>query len=192
MLFNPKRGQNIFKTHPELESIAEFEALNDKQMKTLIYFADYKSPFRQRPKDDRFRLAAIEAGYKVDSQKNITLEVRARELYDGKIEKWNDAYKKYMVMQHNEDMEMLALVDMQLENIRLLMGTPTDDVAELEKRNKLINSLPDLRTTKAKLAASSGLEDYVSGAGDTPEDTGKRQLSLLDRVVSEQQQSPQE
>lgn len=192
MLFNPKKGQNIFKTHPELESIAEFEALNDKQMKTLIYFADYKSPFRQRPKDDRFRLAAIEAGYKVDSQKNITLEVRARELYDGKIEKWNDAYKKYMVMQHNEDMEMLALVDMQLENIRSLMGTPTDDVAELEKRNKLINSLPDLRTTKAKLAASSGLEDYVSGAGDTPEDTGKRQLSLLDRVVSEQQQSPQE
>lgn len=192
MLFNPKRGQNIFKTHPELESIAEFEALNDKQMKTLIYFADYKSPFRQRPKDDRFRLAAIEAGYKVDAQKNITLEVRARELYDGKIDKWNDAYKKYMVMQHNEDMEMLALVDMQLENIRHLMGTPTDDVAELEKRNKLINSLPDLRTTKAKLAASSGLEDYVSGAGDTVEESGKRQLSLLDKVVSEQQQAPQE
>lgn len=186
MLFIPKPNKDIFAQYPELEAFPEFKALTDKQMKTLIWFADYRSPFRQKPQDERMKLACLKAGYITMKDKNQTLEFRAREIMGGKLEVWNDALKSYMKMQHDEDREMVDLVDSQIENIRSVLATKTDDEALLEKRNKLINSLPDLRETKRKLARMANMEELVMGIAESNEEEGnKRSLSLIDRVVEE-------
>lgn len=184
MLFIPKRDKDIFKAYPELLAIPEFYELNERQMTALIWFADYRSPFRQKPKEERMRLACLEAGYKVMEDKNTTMEFRAREMMAGKVDKWNTALKKYMDMQHDEAREQIDMVDAQVDNIRKIISTPTDDEAILEKRNKLINSLPDLNETKRKLAKQANMEELVMGVEESVAGEGnKRTLSLLDEEV---------
>lgn len=190
MLFLPKRDKDIFKAYPELEAIPEFYELNDRQMKALIWYADYRSPFRQKPQKERFRLACLEAGYKPMVDRDITLESRAREIMDGKLEKWNVAYAKYMEMQHDDAREMVDLVDSQLENIRSMMKEPSTDEATLEKRNKLINSLPSLMETKRNLARLANMEELIMGIEESnADDGGKRKRSLIDEEISQMQKS---
>lgn len=186
MLFVPKLNEDIFKTYPELKQVEEFSALTDKQMRTVIWFADYTGPFRQKPKDDRMKLACLQAGYKPMQNKHVTLEFRAREIMGGELEVWNTALAKYMAMQHDEAREMIDMVDAQVDNIRTVIATPTSDEASLEKRNKLINSLPDLHETKRKLARMANMEETVMGISesDTKEGT-ERKMSLIDKVNEE-------
>lgn len=186
MLFIPKISQDIFKTYPELSQMAEFVHLTDKQMRALIWFADYRSPLRQKPRDERMKLACLQAGYKPMQDKNTTLEFRAREIMGGSLEAWNTALAKYMSLQHDEDREMVDLVDAQVDNIRSLISTPTSDEALLEKRNKLINSLPELRETKRKLAKMANMEETIMGIVEADGKEGnERKKSLFDRVTEE-------
>lgn len=184
MLFNAGPG-DLNKQNPSLKMIPEFAALNEKQMRTLIWYVDYQSPFRNKPKDDRFRLAALQGGYKIDNAKRVVLEVRARELFAGDVDKWNTALNKYMEMQHDEDREMIEMVESQIENIRSVIKTPTDDADELAKRTKLINSLPDLKKTKRELARTAGIEMEVMGA-DMTEEVSTRTLSQIDQLTMEE------
>jgi hypothetical protein len=168
----------------KLLEIPEFAVLSDKQFRTLVLFADYKSPFRQKPKEDRFRLAALEAGYSVDSGKQNQLEKIARDMLYGNNKKWNAALEKYMAIQHDDDREVLDMVDAQMDNIRKMIATPAEDEASLEKRNKLILSLPGLIETKRKISRMVGKEEELMG--NTQEESGEKVVkSLVDEVNEE-------
>lgn len=164
----------------KLLEIEEFRHLTDKMFRCLVLYADYRSPFRQKPSKDRFRLAAIEAGYSVDSNHHNQLEKRARELIDGKNKYWNAAIKRYMEIQHDEDRVALAAIDRQIANVYKMLEKDTDDVAELEKRGKLLKTLPELLRTKREIAQAAGREEEL--VGSIEEDAIVTDQSLMDEV----------
>jgi hypothetical protein len=185
-LFRVEHNKNIFDLNPEAKSISEFAYLTDKMFKCLVFFADYKSPFRQKPKDERFTMAALQAGYKVDSHHQTQLEKRARLIFGEQNEYWNAAYRKYMDLQHDEDREMLQLVDTHLDNLRQLIGSPSTDEAELEKRTKMVIQLPAIMKTKRDLAKIAGKEEELMGdIQDEFVETQNDKIPLIDRVNAE-------
>lgn len=173
-----------------LLEVAEFKNLTDKMFRCLVLFADYKSPIRQKPRDERFKLAALEAGYKIDNSAHVVLEKRARDLFNEDNKYWNAAYEKYMQFQHDEDRELVSMVDSQIDNIRKLLNQPIDirdEKAEvlMEKRNKLIASLPSLVETKRNLSRIVGKEEEFMGSVADEEGT-PIERSLVDMVNEEE------
>lgn len=168
----------------KLLEIQEFKNLTDKMFRCLVLFADYKSPFRLKPREDRFKLAALEAGYSIDSHHQNQLEKRARELIAGDNKYWNEALKKYMSMQHDEDREVLEMVDQQIDNIRNMLKTPTDDEAQITKRNKILSDLPALIETKRKLSRIMGKEEEIMGS---VQEEQRQERSLVDEFNEELQ-----
>src|SRR6478736_5537660 len=191
MLFQIEPNKDVFKTNPEALIYEEFKNMTPKMFRCLILFADYKSPLRQKPKDTRFHLAALQAGYKVDSHHHIQIEKRAREVFDGDNQYWNAGYAKYMELQHDEDRESLDMTNAQIENIRTILKTPVaedDEKAEakLLSRNKLVNSLPELLATKRQISRILDIEVEVMGDTIDGSETGEpRKLSLADRINEE-------
>jgi hypothetical protein len=184
MLFKVEHGKDVFKLNPEALAIEEFKNMTPKMFTCLILFADYKSPFRQKPIDIRFKLAAMQSGYKIDSSHHTQIEKRARELFAGDNKYWEAGYKKYMEIQHNEDLEMLEIVEAQLNNIRTVLKTTSDDVDELKKRSKLLEDLPTLLETKRRVARLLDMEAEVMGTIESEEEK-PRALSLVDRISEE-------
>lgn len=161
----------------KLLEIEEFKHLTDTMFRCLVLYADYRSPFRQKPSKERFRLAAIEAGCSVDSHHHNQLEKRVREWIDGKNKYWNAALKRYMEMQHDEDRVALAAIDAQIANVYKMLEKETDDIAELEKRGKVLKTLPEMLRTKREIAQVAGREEELVGAADETPDVEK---SLID------------
>lgn len=191
MLFQPTVYPKVEMTQAEftrltakLLEIQEFKNLTDKMFRCLVLFADYKSPFRLKPREDRFKLAALEAGYSIDSHHQNQLEKRARELIAGDNKYWNEALKKYMSMQHDEDREVLEMVDQQIDNIRNMLKTPTDDEAQITKRNKILSDLPALIETKRKLSRIMGKEEEIMGS---VQEEQRQERSLVDEFNEELQ-----
>lgn len=189
MLFQPTVYPKVEMTQAEftrltakLLEIEEFKNLTDKMFRCLVLFADYKSPFRLKPREDRFKLAALEAGYSIDSHHQNQLEKRARELIAGDNKYWNEALKKYMSMQHDEDREVLEMVDQQIDNIRSMVKTPTEDEAQILKRNKILADLPGLIETKRKLSRIMGKEEELMGS---VQEEQRQERSLVDEFNEE-------
>jgi len=193
MLFQIEPNKDVFKTNPEALIYEEFKHMTSKMFKCLILFADYKSPLRQKPKDDRFRLAAMQAGYKVDSSHHEQLEKRARELFSEDNKYWNAGFAKYMEIQHDEDRESLEMVEAQINNIRDVLKVSIkaeDEKAEdtLLRRTKLITSLPELLKTKREIARILDIELTVMGDSTEGDVEGEpRKLSLVDKINMENQ-----
>jgi len=191
MLFQIEPNKDVFKTNPEALIYVEFKNMTPKMFKCLILYADYKSPLRQKPKDDRFKLAAMQAGYKIDSSHHTQIEKRAREIFATENKYWNAGYTKYMELQHDEDRESLEMVESQINNIRDIMKVAikaADEKAEsiLLSRTKLITSLPELLETKRKIARILDIEMEVMGDSIDGSDEGApRKLSLVD-VINEE------
>jgi archaellum component FlaC len=185
MLFRvPAHNQNPFDANPAAKAIKEFAEMTPKMFRALILFADYKSPLRQKPRDERFKLACMQAGYRIDSAHQHQLEKRARELFYGDNKYWEAGYKKYMEIQHDEDRDILNMVDAQIENIKTLMSTKTEDVAELDKRNKMIINLPQLVETKRRLSRLMDKEEEIMGTTIDEEAETDRKLSWIDQENS--------
>jgi hypothetical protein len=175
----------------KLLEVEEFKHLTDKMFRCLVLFADYKSPLRQHPRDQRFKLAALEAGYKIDNSAHVVLEKRARDLFNEDNKYWNAAYEKYMAFQHDEDRELVSMVDSQIDNIRKLLNQSIDikdEKAEvlMEKRNKLIASLPNLVETKRTLSRIVGKEEEIMGSISDDESDAPRERSLIDQINEEE------
>lgn len=191
MLFQPTAYPKVEMNQTEFTrltakmlEIEEFKNLTDKMFRCLVLFADYKSPFRQKPKEDRFKLAALEAGYSIDSHHQNQLEKRARELIAGDNKYWNAAYKRYMEMQHDEDREVLSMVDQQIDNIRKMLQTPTEDEKLLQTRSKLLGDLPGLIETKRNLSRIMGKEEEFMG---NVQEEKQQERSLVDEFNEELQ-----
>lgn len=183
MLFKINTKDSIFKLNPELKGVPEFADLNDKQMKVVAFMADYKSPFRQKPVKERWRLAFLAAGYKVQEGHNNTFDMRAREIEAGKNEKVNAALAKYKEMQHNEDIELLDIIQTQMDNIKQMVRKGGDDPNEMKKLNDLLLTLPDLRKTQRSLAESANL-DYEF---ETDGEKKQQNISTIDKLIMDEQ-----
>lgn len=185
MLVKINQKDSVFKLNPELRSVPEFDCLTEKQMRVIALVFDYKSPFRQKTQTDRWKLAFLAAGYAPEETKDKVFSMRCREMMDGKHPKVNAAIKKYLSIQRDEDMELLNDLQTHLENIKSMMRKGREDPAELDKINKLVMSLPDLRETQRKIAAAAHI-DY--SFGEQEEDDAQKNMSTIDKMVMDESQ----
>lgn len=190
MLYQIKKGKSIFESNQGLRLIPEFANIEsdpktaEKFMEFVILVADYQSPLRQHPEKKRRELAVLAAGGKVQNANHAALDLRSRELVEGKNEKVELAIRKYRQIQHNDDKEMLDVISTQIEAIKTTVLAPSADVDELAKRNKLLQTIPDLIETKKRLARITGIEDEVFLDETTTE---TKPMSLIDKVALENQ-----
>lgn len=186
MLFPiPKKTVNLFDSISGLRLIEEFKKLddkshsdNDKRMRFVMLVADYQSPLKQHPESKRRELAALEAGWVVQTNARRTIDARGKLVVDGKDKDVEAAITKYRELQINEDRELLELYTKQINDIKKAISTSTDDPDVLKKRNTLLESLPALKESKNKLAKMTDLEDLE--IDDQTEDN--RPLSLIDKL----------
>jgi hypothetical protein len=184
MLFKIERNKSVFETNKELSNIAEFADLSDKQMRYVMFYADFKSPYRAHNDTERKRLSAIEAGYSIQNGHQKTLDQKAREIMDGRNEKVNKAILKYRSLAPNEDREQLMLYTTQIQSIRKLVEKGSEDAAELKKINDLLTSLPDLKKSQRELAKSIGMEDELAKIEE--EAIKNRSRNMIDIVATEE------
>lgn len=144
--------------------------------------ADYQSPLKQHPEPKRRELAALEAGWVVQSNAQKTIDARGKILVDGKDKDVERAIAKYREIQHNEDRELLSLYDTQLGNIKAAILVTSSDPDELKKRNLLLESIPSLKESKNRLAKLTDLEDLIQ---KEEEDAGIER-SLIDKIADEE------
>lgn len=180
MLFKINQKESIFKSNPELSSVPEFAELSDKQMKTVALVFDYKSPFRQKPQKDRWKLAFLAAGYEPETTKDKVFNLRCREMMDGKNPKVTKAIQKYLDIQFDEDIENLKAIQTQIENIRAMVQKPWTDPDDLKKVNGLLLTLADLRAEQQKIATNARIEYSF---GEQEEDAATQNMSTIDRMV---------
>lgn len=182
MLFKiPPLGKStVKKENPGWEAIPEFCDLSDKQARTLILVFDYRSPFRQRPQKDRWKLAFLAAGYEPENTKDKVFNMRCREMMDGKHTKFNEAIKKYLEMQYDDDFENLQAIQTQIENIKAMVNKSWTDPDDLKKINGLLLSLPDLREAQKTIMRNSKIEYSF---GEPEEDAATQNMSTIDRMV---------
>lgn len=185
MLYAIQKNKSIYDSAPGLRLIKEFADLErgeGDKMKFVMLVADYKSPLKQHPEQRRRELAALECGYKVMDKTHATLDFRAREVVAGKDEKVEAAIKKYREIQFNEDRGNMEMITQQIENIKEVLKQKTDDVDELQKRTKVLQTLPELVETRIRLAKIAGLKE--EDTGETPAGE-QRALSLIDKIHEE-------
>lgn len=178
MLFKINQKESIFKLNPELAAVPEFASLTVKQMTVVALVFDYKSPFRQKPQKDRWKLAFLAAGYAPETTKDNTFNLRCREMMDGKHEPTNKAIAKYLSLQFDEDQENLKAIQTQIENIRIMARKEWTDPDDLKKVNGLLLTLSELREEQKKIARSAGVE---YGFGEQEEEN--RNISTIDQVM---------
>lgn len=182
----PKRG-SVYEANSGLRLISEFAAIegnDDKKMRFVMLVADYKSPLRHHPDQKRRNLAALEAGWTIQDNALRTLDFRGKKVADGKDKAVEAAIAKYRELQKDEDMELLALYDSQIENIRATLSVKSTDVDELKKRSALLEGLPELAKAKRELAKTTGTD--VEILDETPVAAN---LSLIDRVAMESKEN---
>lgn len=184
MLFKIERSKEVFTSNPELLNIPEFACLTDKQMRYVMFYTDYKSPYRSHNDTERKRLSAIEAGYSIQNGHQKTLDQKAREIMDGRNEKVNEAILKYKSLAPNEDREQLKLYTVQIESIRKLVEKGSEDAAELKKLNDLLMTLPGLKKSQRELAKSVGMEDELARIEE--EVIKNKDRKMIDIVAGEQ------
>ena len=200
MLYQIERGKSVFDSHNGLRLIPEFAALEedarvgDKWMRYVMLVADYKSPLKQHPITKRKELAILSAGGKIQNRNHETLDLRAREIVEGKNPKVEAALAKYLEIQHDEDRDMLEIINKQIELIKKTIMSSTTKVDgkdvpvetdELKKRNALLMTIPDLVEAKKKLARIADIKDEVF-IEETSQEV--KPLSLVDRIYQETQQ----
>lgn len=187
MLFRiPPLGKDtVKKANPEISAVPEFAELTDKQLRVMALVFDYKSPFRQKPQADRWRLAFLAAGYTPMEGHNNTFDMRAREIMDGKHPKMNAAIKKFLDLQFDEDIENLKAIQTQIDNIRAMTQKSWTDPDDLKKVNGLLLTLPELREAQKIIARNSKL-DY--SFGEQEEDDTQKNMSTIDKVVMDESQ----
>lgn len=182
MLFKITPIDDPFDLNPELKSIPEFVAISGKKFKYVAFLVDYKSPYRQHTNiHEKKRLALLEAGYVVQGTHQKTLEPRAREIMNGEDPDVEKAIIKYKELQYDEDKELIQLYQTQIENIKKAVRNKPEDPADLEKTNKLLLSLPSLRSAQRDLAAAAGIEVTIEESSEPD-----KPMSTIDEVMSEQ------
>jgi hypothetical protein len=189
-LYKVEKNKNLFQTNSELHLIPEFSALDrdarlaDRLMRFVILVADYDSPLKQHPEKKRRELAILAAGGKVQEVNHTSLDMRSRKIAEGKDEMVEAAIKKYREIQYNEDRNTLEAIQTQIDTIKTTIITPTSDVDELVKRNKLIASLPELLETKKRIARMSNIVEEVFESETSIE---AKPMSLVDKIALENQ-----
>jgi len=194
MLFKVIASKDIFELSPELKSIVEFERLTPRQMTYVALVADYKSPFRKLPIEDKKLRAAATAGYQYEKDGKKP-DKNMRSVMDDKVQNINAAIKKYNELQHDEDYETLMGVNKLIEDVREFNGKKDKTPRELEvAMNLTVGKLDKLLTTKKKIQeilenrVDMGTpENKLSEEGD--EDiTQETNLTLIDQLDDDQDQ----
>lgn len=193
MLIKIEKRRSIWESNPELRLITEFAKIeetskDDKKMRFVALVADYKSPLRQHPEKKRRELAALESGYTVQGNSHTTIDFRGKKLVDGKDPLIESAIVKYKSMQYNEHMDGLEIIQKQIDNIKSLTQLPAEDALELSRRSSLIETLPQLYTTKRELLSLAGVEDKK----DENNATIDRPLSLVDLLDLEAKENDED
>jgi hypothetical protein len=150
MLFKVQKGKDVFELNPQLKAIEEFSGLTARQMEYVILAFDYKTPFRKQSWQERKRLAALEAGYKLEKD-GKRLDINGRNTVEGKVAAIERARKKYETLQKDEDYESLLGLSKLISDIRALNNKSDKDLAELEKAVKFSLQLPALMKAKKEL-----------------------------------------
>lgn len=150
MLFKLQKGKDVFELNPQLKAIEEFSGLTARQMEYVILAFDYKTPFRKQSWQERKRLAALEAGYKLEKD-GKRLDINGRNTVEGKVAAIERARKKYETLQKDEDYESLLGLSKLISDIRALNNKSDKDLAELEKAVKFSLQLPALMKAKKEL-----------------------------------------
>lgn len=179
----------MYEFAPGLRLIPEFDVLDrsrldDRLMRFVMLVADYDSPLKQHPEKKRRELAILSSGGKVQDHNHTALDMRSRQIVEGRDSDVEAAIKKYREIQYNEDREMLIVVNSQIDSIKTMILEKTFDVDELKKRNALLLTLPELVETKKKLAKMANMEEEVFESETAGE---SRPVSLIDKVALEQQ-----
>lgn len=186
MLFKLIDGKDFFELNPEARVFPEFNERTSAQMWFIALVADYDSPLRTLPEETRREKAAIAAGY-TNKEADGRYDRNHRDMVGGKVETVETAIKKYKEIQWDEDQEMLAGVDRQIQEITRLQamdkeiactvvktkrhkGKGSEETKYLDTRamvkmvsdvTNMINELPKLRKTKKELLAQMKTETPV-------------------------------
>lgn len=184
MLVKIKRNESIFVTNPWLSNIPEFTHVNEKQMRYVAFYADYKSPFRLHPDADHKKLSALEAGFVIQSTHDKTLEKNARTIINGESPEVNEAIAKYKTLAPDENRDQLKMYVTQMASIQRLVEKGSDDPAELVKLNNLLTAFPELKKSQLELAKLVGMEDELSKIQE--ETVKNKNRPMIDIVASEE------
>lgn len=199
MLFKIKQGVDIFELNPELSTIDEFSKLDSRQMTTVALYADYESPFKTKPDQQRRELAAKTAGYEMEPD-GKRLDKNGRNFVYGKTVSLERAIAKYREIQYDENKSILEAYDKLIQKAIFLMSySPKDEDMEknpkqvlemAEKAAKLAKELPGIKEAKIKIqdmlkmSRDNAPEIKTNTALDLPEDDGDTPLSTIDKLMS--------
>lgn len=156
MLFKVVHGKKMKDVNPELHAIEQFSKLTDRQMVYVALVADYGSPYRQLQIEERKRQAALQAGYRMETD-NSRPDKNMRSLLSGKTPHVKAALDAYSEMQYDEDREAIKSISAQIEQFNALSRKGDIEVAELEKLMKMSNLMPTLVENKKKLEEVLGI-----------------------------------
>ena len=114
MLFKLHYEKSPFELNDGLKAIREFASLSDRQFTAVALYADYSSPLRKLPEQQRREQAAIIAGWPMEGRR---LDKNGRNFALGKVKSIETAISKYKEIQYDKDRETLAGIDRQIHEI---------------------------------------------------------------------------
>lgn len=181
-MYKVKHGEDVFELNPELKAIEEFARLTDRQMKYVILTTDYLTPFRKLAPDERKHHAALQAGYRLETD-GKRLDMNARNVLAGKDGKIEAAIQYYSKHQKDEDRETYMSICFLISQVRDANNIPNKTLADLKTIVDMnIGKLDKLMETKKKLEEILDFreEALVTEAGTEAEDSvNESDLSIL-------------
>jgi hypothetical protein len=161
MLFKVDIRKPVRETNPEINAIEEFVDLSDRNLKYIFLVYDYDTPYKQIPIDERKKKVALDVGFKTEKGRDL-FDKNARDILNGKIDSIEAAIKKFKSLIFDQDRETYISVSELIVNISNMIGTPTKNIAELEKKAKMAQQLTSLSQTKKQLAQILGIRNDMA------------------------------
>lgn len=169
MLVRVVHNKSIFEENPEISAIEDFSVLTERQMKYVALLCDYRSPFRQIPAEDRGLMVAKEVGYKTDSNGKVFGDTL--KMVRGGNKKINDAIRKYVELQYDEEHEILISYRKTLRSLaETMVNSKGRDMMDFVK------TLPDIIRSKREL------EDLIFLPAELEEQDDEDYLEALSLV----------
>ena len=180
MLFKLHYEKSPFELNDGLKAIREFASLSDRQFTAVALYADYASPLRKLPEQQRREQAAIIAGWPMEGRR---LDKNGRNFVLGKVKSIETAISKYKEIQYDKDRETLAGIDRQIHEIMEIVkedkikaatkvttskdGNVTENIDHelryklVEAATKMAKTLPDLYRSRKEMMDLIGDKENV-------------------------------
>ena len=170
-------SNDIFEDNPELKSNTILSQCSSKDLKYVFLTYDYESPLRKMPMDKRKEKACIDAGHNLDSD-GKRLNVRARQIMEGKKKVVNDAIEEFNRLQYDSDREFAIALRNQVTQFKDFFNKENKNAQELKTAMAMIKDMPEIVKKLKEVEEILKLRDE-----DAVEQ--EEELSTIDEVNSE-------